>query len=144
MKELKSNVDNISHRYHLFVWIIIGRYFIRIDTRTHTHHPTHTHLLFEELALLGRQRVRLGDEGDDVDFVVEPLHELDVQRLQTGGGGGGGTKRISWWYAHTHTHPHTRSLWHYRSTYEWIRYRSVYVFCNCGSAWIWSNLPESN
>ena len=51
----------------------------------HTHTNKHTHLLFEQLALLGRQRVGLGDERDDVDLVMESLHELNVQWLQTGG-----------------------------------------------------------
>lgn len=40
-------------------------------------------LFLEQLALLGGQGVGFGDKRDDVDFVVESLHELDVQRLQT-------------------------------------------------------------
>lgn len=41
------------------------------------------YLFLEELALLRGQSVGFCNERDDVDFVVKPLHELDVQRLQT-------------------------------------------------------------
>lgn len=45
----------------------------------------HKYLLLKQLALLRGQSVGLRNQGDDVDFVVEPLHELDVQRLQPAG-----------------------------------------------------------
>ena len=38
---------------------------------------------FETLQFFFRERVRLGDDGDDVDFVVERFHEGDVQGLQS-------------------------------------------------------------
>ena len=33
-------------------------------------------------ALVGRHGVGFGNDGDDVDFVVEPLHEFDVEGLE--------------------------------------------------------------
>lgn len=41
------------------------------------------YLFLKELALLWGQGVGFRNERDDVDFVMKPLHELDVQRLQT-------------------------------------------------------------
>lgn len=41
------------------------------------------YLFLKELALLRGQSVGFRNKGDDVDFVMKPLHELDVQRLQT-------------------------------------------------------------
>ena len=38
---------------------------------------------FEEGDLLLGEGVRLGDDGDDVDLVVQLLHELNIQGLQT-------------------------------------------------------------
>lgn len=43
---------------------------------------TRTHLFLEELAFLWRECVGLGNERDDVDLVMQPLHELNVQGLQ--------------------------------------------------------------
>ena len=42
----------------------------------------HPDLFLKVLALVWRERVCLGDDWDDVDFVVEPFHELHVQGLQ--------------------------------------------------------------
>lgn len=44
-----------------------------------------TDLFLELLALLRGERVGLGDQRDDVDFLMQPLHELHVQGLQPGG-----------------------------------------------------------
>lgn len=41
------------------------------------------YLFFEELALLWSQSVRLCNQRDDVDFVMKPFHEFDVQWFQT-------------------------------------------------------------
>ena len=40
----------------------------------------------EPLPLPQRERVRLSDDWDHVDLVVDGLHELDVQGLQPWGG----------------------------------------------------------
>ena len=40
------------------------------------------YLFLELLALFGRERVCFCDQRDDLDLLVQPLHELDVQRLQ--------------------------------------------------------------
>ena len=42
------------------------------------------YLFLELLALFGRERVCFCDQRDDVDLLVQPLHELDVQGLQPG------------------------------------------------------------
>lgn len=41
-----------------------------------------THRLLKVAALLGRQRVGLGDEWNDIHFVVKSSHEFYIQRLQ--------------------------------------------------------------
>lgn len=41
------------------------------------------YLFLEVRALVWRHCVRLGDNGYDVDLVVETLHELHVERLQS-------------------------------------------------------------
>lgn len=33
--------------------------------------------------LVGRHSVGLGDDRNDVDFLVQPLHELNVERLES-------------------------------------------------------------
>lgn len=55
----------------------------------------HKYLFFKELALFRGQSVRFRDERDDIDFVMESLHELDVQRLQPGGGNRNSTVRAT-------------------------------------------------
>lgn len=40
-----------------------------------------THLFLKIGAFVGCHGVSFSDDGYDVDFVVEPLHELDVKRL---------------------------------------------------------------
>jgi len=50
---------------------------------THTH--TNKYLFLKELALLWGQSIGFCNERDDVDFVMESLHELNVQRFQTEG-----------------------------------------------------------
>ena len=47
---------------------------------------TKCYLFLELLALFGRERVGFGDQRDDVDLLVQPLHELDVQGLQPAAG----------------------------------------------------------
>lgn len=44
---------------------------------------TNTHLFLEKLALFWRESIGLGDEGNDIDFVMQTLHELDIKRLQS-------------------------------------------------------------
>ena len=39
--------------------------------------------LFEPIQLLFRERVRFGDDGDDVDFVMQRLHKGHVERFQS-------------------------------------------------------------
>lgn len=46
---------------------------------------THKYLFFKKLALLWGQSICFCDKRYDIDFVVESLHELDVQWLQTEG-----------------------------------------------------------
>ena len=41
------------------------------------------YLSFEHVDLLDGAGVRLADDGDDVDLLVDLLHNLHVQRLQT-------------------------------------------------------------
>lgn len=41
------------------------------------------YLFLKKLALLRGQSVGFCNKRDDVDFVMKPLHELDVQWLQT-------------------------------------------------------------
>ena len=57
-----------------------------ISGRSSTHTPTNPYRLFEAVSLLEGERVRLGDDGNDVDHVTEPPHELHIQGPQTGGG----------------------------------------------------------
>lgn len=40
-----------------------------------------TYLFLKIDALVGGHGVGLGDDGDDVDFVVKTLHERDIERL---------------------------------------------------------------
>lgn len=42
-----------------------------------------TDLLLELLAFLRGESVCFGDHRDDIDFLMQPFHELDVQRLQS-------------------------------------------------------------
>lgn len=42
-----------------------------------------TDLLLELLAFLWSESVCFGDQWDDIDFLVQPLHEFDVQRFQS-------------------------------------------------------------
>lgn len=42
-------------------------------------------LFLELLAFLWGQGVCFGDQGDDVDFLMQPFHELNVQGLQPAG-----------------------------------------------------------
>lgn len=42
-----------------------------------------TDLLLELLAFLWGEGVCFGDQRDDIDFLVQPFHELDVQGLQS-------------------------------------------------------------
>lgn len=42
----------------------------------------YTYLFFEMGTLVGRHGVGLGDDRDDVDFLVQSLHELNVERLE--------------------------------------------------------------
>lgn len=42
-----------------------------------------TDLLLELLAFLRGESVCFGDQGDDIDFLMQPFHELDVQGLQS-------------------------------------------------------------
>lgn len=42
-----------------------------------------TDLFFEVGALIWRHGVGLGQDGDDVDFIVESLHKFNVQRFET-------------------------------------------------------------
>lgn len=44
-----------------------------------------TDLFLELLAFLWGQGVCFGDQGDDVDFLMQPFHELNVQGLQSAG-----------------------------------------------------------
>lgn len=44
-----------------------------------------TDLFLELLAFLRGQGVCFGDQGDDVDFLMQPFHELNVQGLQSAG-----------------------------------------------------------
>lgn len=44
-----------------------------------------TDLLLELLAFLRGEGVCFGDQRDDIDFFMQPLHELDVQGLQAVG-----------------------------------------------------------
>lgn len=44
---------------------------------------THQYLFLKQLAFFWGQSVSFGNEGNDVDFVMKSLHELDVQGLQT-------------------------------------------------------------
>ena len=64
-----------------------------------------THPPLERVSLLQSHCVCLGNNWDYVDTVVQPLHELNVQGLQTRGrgskrgirrGGGGGVEREGW------------------------------------------------
>ena len=41
------------------------------------------YLSFEHVDLLDGAGVRLADDGDDVDLLVDLLHNLHIQRLQT-------------------------------------------------------------
>ena len=41
-----------------------------------------TNLFFKIGALIGRHGVGLGQDGDDVDFIVEPFHKFDVEWLE--------------------------------------------------------------
>ena len=41
-----------------------------------------THLLLERLALLERERVRLGNDGNDVHHLGELLHDDDINRAE--------------------------------------------------------------
>lgn len=40
-------------------------------------------LFLELLAFLWGESVGFGDEWDDIDFLMQPFHELDVQGLQS-------------------------------------------------------------
>lgn len=42
-----------------------------------------TDLLLELLAFLRGESVCFGDHRDDIDFLMQPFHELDVQGLQS-------------------------------------------------------------
>jgi len=44
-----------------------------------------TDLFLELLAFLGGHGVRFGDQRDDVDLLVQPLHEFNVEGLQPAG-----------------------------------------------------------
>lgn len=44
-----------------------------------------TDLLLEPLTFLWGEGVCFGDQRDDVHFLVQPLHELNIQRLQAAG-----------------------------------------------------------
>lgn len=41
-----------------------------------------TDLLLELLAFLRSEGVCFGDQGDDIDFLMQPFHELNVQGFQ--------------------------------------------------------------
>lgn len=55
-----------------------------------------THALLEADDLLVRQGVGLGDNGDEIDFGVQALHEFDVNLLETGGQGDAQRWRAGW------------------------------------------------
>lgn len=42
-----------------------------------------TDLLLELLAFLRGESICFGDQRDDIDFFMQPFHELDVQGLQS-------------------------------------------------------------
>lgn len=42
-----------------------------------------TDLFLELLAFLWGQSVCFGDQWDDIDFLMQPFHELNVQGLQS-------------------------------------------------------------
>lgn len=42
-----------------------------------------TDLLFELLAFLWSEGVCFGNQGDDIDFLMQPFHELNVQGFQS-------------------------------------------------------------
>ena len=46
------------------------------------------HPLFEGVSLLDGECVRLGNHRDDVDTVVEALHELNINLTRASKGGG--------------------------------------------------------
>ena len=80
------------------------------QTPTHPHPHPHPHTLlgvktvtlywlsslphpsFEGVSLLQSHCVRLGNDWDNVDTIVQPLHELNVKGLHTGDEGRGGVR----------------------------------------------------
>ena len=64
----------MNYETYLAVWELVDL-DLALDDLVHD-------LLLEVRHLLGGHRVRLGDHRDDVDLVVQALHELHVERLQ--------------------------------------------------------------